>query len=42
MVQHFGSDYYFSKSPKDITLEEAAFMAGINNQPGAYDPFLER
>ena len=42
MVQHFGSDYYFSKDPKDITLEEAAFMAGINNQPGTYDPFLDK
>ena len=37
-----GSDYYFSKNPKDVTLEEAAFMAGINHIPSNYDPFIEK
>ena len=37
-----GSDYYFSKKPKDLTLEEAAFLAGINHSPGRYNPFLPK
>ena len=35
-----GSDYYFGKSQKDLTMAEAAFMAGINHMPNAYNPFL--
>ena len=34
-----GAEYYFSKSAKDLTLEECAFMAGINSSPNSYDPF---
>ena len=34
-----GSKYYFSKSSKDLTLEECAFLAGINNSPNSYSPF---
>lgn len=34
-----GSQYYFSKSSKDLTLEECAFLAGINNSPNSYSPF---
>ena len=35
------SNYYFSKSAKDLSLAESAFLAGINNTPNSYDPFLE-
>lgn len=34
-----GSQYYFNKSAKDLTLEECAFLAGINNSPNSYNPF---
>lgn len=34
-----GANYYFSKSTKDLTLEECAFLAGINNSPNSYNPF---
>ena len=34
-----GAKYYFSKSAKDLTLAEAAFMAGINHSPNSYNPF---
>lgn len=33
------SQYYFSKSAKDLTLEECAFLAGINHSPNSYNPF---
>ena len=33
-----GSEYYFNKSAKDLTLAESAFLAGINSRPGYYDP----
>ena len=36
-----GAQYYFNKSAKDLTLEECAFMAGINNSPNSYNPFTE-
>ncbi len=36
-----GSKYYFNKSAKDLTLEECAFLAGINNSPNSYNPFME-
>ena len=36
-----GSNYYFSKSAKDLDLAECAFLAGINNSPNSYDPFTE-
>lgn len=35
------SNYYFSKSAKDLTLAESAFLAGINNSPNVYRPFSE-
>ena len=35
-----GADYYFNKSQKELTMAEAAFMAGINHMPNAYNPFL--
>ncbi|MBR3133345.1 MAG: transglycosylase domain-containing protein [Clostridia bacterium] len=34
-----GSEYYFSKNVKDLSLAECAFMAGINNSPNKYNPF---
>ena len=37
-----GSNYYFSKSCKNLTLEESAFLAGINNSPNSYNPFGEK
>ena len=36
-----GAKYYFSKSAKDLSLAEAAFMAGINDSPNYYNPFGE-
>ena len=36
-----GAKYYFNKDVKDLTLEECAFLAGINHQPNAYNPFKE-
>ena len=34
-----GSKYYFNKSAKVLTLEECAFLAGINHSPNSYNPF---
>lgn len=34
-----GAIYYFNKSSKDLTLEECAFLAGINHSPNSYNPF---
>ena len=36
-----GSQYYFSKSAKDLSLAECAYLAGINNSPNLYEPFSE-
>ena len=36
-----GSKYYFSKSAKDLSLAESAFLAGINDSPNYYNPFGE-
>lgn len=33
------SQYYFAKSAKDVSLAQAAFLAGINNAPNAYNPY---
>jgi len=33
------STYYFAKSASDLTLAEAAFLAGINHAPNYYNPF---
>lgn len=32
------AQHYFSKSAKDLTIPEAALLAGLTNAPGAYDP----
>ena len=37
-----GSKYYFNKDCEDLTLEECAFLAGINNSPNSYNPFGEK
>ena len=34
-----GANYYFNKDIKDLSLEECAFLAGINNSPNSYNPF---
>ena len=36
-----GAKYYFNKNVQDLTLEECAFLAGINNSPNSYNPFGE-
>lgn len=36
------SEYYFSKSTNNLSLEECAFLAGINNSPNSYNPFDEK
>ena len=36
-----GAQYYFSKSAKDLSLAECAFLAGINNSPNSYNPFTD-
>ena len=36
-----GAKYYFNKDVSDLTLEECAFLAGINTSPNAYNPFKE-
>jgi len=33
------SDFYFGKSPRDLTIAEAALLAGIIRAPNAYSPF---
>ena len=33
-----GAQYYFSKHAKDLTLEEAALLAGLPKGPSAYSP----
>lgn len=36
------SQYYFSKSAVDLSLEECAFLAGLNHSPNSYNPFGEK
>ena len=36
-----GGKYYFNKSAKDLKLSECAFLAGINNSPNSYNPFID-
>ena len=36
-----GSQYYFNKSSDELSLEECAFLAGINHSPNSYNPFKE-
>lgn len=33
------STYYFNKSASELSIEECAFLAGINNAPNTYNPF---
>ncbi|MCD8027535.1 MAG: penicillin-binding protein [Erysipelotrichaceae bacterium] len=35
------SQYYFNKSPQNLTLPEAALLAGTINNPNKYDPFYD-
>ena len=37
-----GSKYYFNKDVSNLSLEECAFLAGINNSPNSYNPFGEK
>lgn len=37
-----GAKYYFNKSAKDLSLEESAFLAGLNHSPNSYNPFEEK
>ena len=37
-----GAQYYFSKSAEELTLEECAFLAGINHSPNSYNPFSDK
>ena len=34
-----GAKYYFDKSASELSLEECAFLAGINHSPNSYNPF---
>ncbi len=35
------SIYYFNKSAKDLSVAQAAFIAGINHSPSSYNPYGE-
>ena len=37
-----GAEYYFDKTAKNLTLEECAFLAGINSAPNGYNPYGEK
>ena len=34
-----GSQYYFNKSAKDLSIAQCAFLAGINHSPNRYNPY---
>ena len=36
-----GSRYYFDKDAEDLSLAECAYLAGINNSPNSYNPFMD-
>ena len=36
-----GSKYYFDKTLDELTLEECAFLAGLNHTPNSYNPFTD-
>ena len=36
-----GSEYYFNKSAKDLSIAQCAFLAGINHSPNRYNPYGE-
>lgn len=35
-----GAEYYFNKDVSQVTVAEAAFMAGINHTPNSYNPYI--
>ena len=35
------AEYYFNKNANELSLAEAAYLAGINNTPNSYNPFGE-
>ena len=35
------SNYYFDKAPTELTIAQAAYIAGINHSPNLYNPFKE-
>ena len=35
-----GAEYYFNKNVSQLTVAEAAFMAGINHTPNSYNPYI--
>lgn len=37
-----GAKYYFNKPVTDLSLEECAFLAGINISPNSFNPFTEK
>ena len=39
---NLGANYYFDKDIKNLSLEECAFLAGINNSPNSYNPFTSK
>lgn len=39
---NLGAKYYFNKNIEELNLVECAFLAGINNAPNAYNPFVEK
>lgn len=36
-----GAEYYFGKDVEQLNLSEAAFLAGVVNAPGYYNPYLD-
>lgn len=36
-----GAEYYFDKDVEQLNLSEAAFLAGVVNAPGYYNPYLD-
>lgn len=37
-----GSEYYFNKSAKDLSIAQCAFLAGINHSPNSYNPYTDK
>ena len=35
------SEYYFNKSPKELSIKESAVLIGIINAPNLYSPFID-
>ena len=36
------SELYFNKEPRDLTVEEAALLAGLSKSPTRYSPYFDR